>query len=123
MSADGLTVPCLLYRPTSADADAPAPVVLSVHGGPEWQAKPTFDPLVQALLARGIGVLAPNFRGSSGHGMRHQRLIYRDWGGGDLADLEASVRLLDDVPWADTTRLGVHGASYGGFAALSCLTM
>lgn len=121
-SADGETVPCLLYRPPSAGPDHKAPVVLTVHGGPEYQAKPVFDPLVQSLLASGIGVLAPNFRGSSGYGMRYQRLIYRDWGGGDLADLEASVRLLDDVPWADTTRLGVHGASYGGFAALTCLT-
>lgn len=119
---DGGSVPCLLYRPPSASAEHPAPVVVTVHGGPEFQAKPGFDPLVQALLARGIGVLAPNIRGSSGYGMRYQRLIYRDWGGGDLADLEASARLLDDVPWVDTARLGVHGASYGGFAALSCLT-
>ncbi|TQM84876.1 dipeptidyl aminopeptidase/acylaminoacyl peptidase [Saccharothrix saharensis] len=120
--ADGGTVPCLLYRPPSASADRRAPVVVTVHGGPEFQAKPLFDPLVQTLLAHGIGVLAPNVRGSSGYGLRYQRLIYRDWGGGDLADLEASARLLDDVPWADPSRLGVHGASYGGFAALTCLT-
>jgi dipeptidyl aminopeptidase/acylaminoacyl peptidase len=78
-SADGETVPCLLYRPPSASAEHRAPVVVTVHGGPEFQAKPGFDPLVQALLARGIGVLAPNIRGSSGYGMRYQRLIYRDW--------------------------------------------
>ena len=122
-SADGETVPALLYRPPSAGADRRAPVVVTVHGGPEFQAKPGFDPLAQALLARGIGVLAPNVRGSTGYGLRYQRLIYRDWGGGDLLDLEASVRLLDDVPWADTARLGVHGASYGGFATLACLTL
>ncbi|WP_367127245.1 prolyl oligopeptidase family serine peptidase [Saccharothrix sp. HUAS TT1] len=120
-TADG-AVPCLLYRPPSASADRPAPVVMTVHGGPEAQARPVFDPLVQSLLAAGIGVLAPNVRGSSGYGLRYQRSIYRDWGGGDLADLEAAVGVLDGVPWADTTRLGVHGASYGGFAALSCLT-
>ncbi|WP_158842318.1 S9 family peptidase [Saccharothrix deserti] len=122
ISADGLTVPCLLYRPPPASAETPVPVVVTVHGGPEWQARPAFDPLVQSLLARGIGVLAPNIRGSSGYGMRYQRLIYRDWGGGDLLDLEAAAGLLDTVPWADGTRLGVHGASYGGFAALACLT-
>ncbi|MFC5053268.1 S9 family peptidase [Saccharothrix xinjiangensis] len=121
-SADGLRVPCLLYRPPAAGAGSPAPVVVTVHGGPEWQSRPVFDPLVQELLSRGIGVLAPNARGSSGYGMRHQRLVYRDWGGGDLADWEAAVRLLDGVAWADTGRLGVHGASYGGFAALTCLT-
>lgn len=122
-SADGFTVPALLYRPPTAGEDAPAPVVVTIHGGPEVQALPVFDPLVQSLLARGIGVLAPNIRGSSGYGMRYQRAIYRDWAGGDLADLEASVRALDDVPWVDTTRLGVHGASYGGFATLACLTL
>ncbi|MFI9008480.1 prolyl oligopeptidase family serine peptidase [Actinosynnema sp. NPDC053489] len=121
--ADGTTVPGLLYRPPAASAEHPVPVVVTVHGGPEFQALPVFTPLVQALLDRGIGVLAPNVRGSTGYGLRYQRSIYRDWGGGDLADLEASVRLLEDVPWADTSRLGVHGASYGGFAALACLTM
>ncbi|RKT54313.1 S9 family peptidase [Saccharothrix australiensis] len=119
-SADGLAVPCLLYRPPSASPDAPAPVVMTVHGGPESQAYPEYDPMVQELLAAGIGVIAPNFRGSSGYGLRRQRAIYRDWGGGDLADLAAAADLLADVDWADGTRLGVHGASYGGFAALSC---
>ncbi|MFE2753753.1 S9 family peptidase [Actinosynnema sp. NPDC059335] len=123
VNGDGFTVPGLLYRPPSASADEPAPVVVTIHGGPEVQALPVFDPLVQSLLARGIGVLAPNVRGSSGYGMRYQRAIYRDWGGGDLADVEALVRVLDDVPWVDTARLGVHGASYGGFATLACLTL
>ncbi|XVV06502.1 S9 family peptidase [Actinosynnema sp. CA-248983] len=117
VSRDGLRIPCLLYRPADA---VDAPVVVTVHGGPESQAYPTYDPLVQALLADGIGVLAPNFRGSSGYGLAFQRLVYGDWGGGDLEDLAAAAALLADVEWADETRLGVHGASYGGFAALSC---
>ncbi|MBB5960144.1 dipeptidyl aminopeptidase/acylaminoacyl peptidase [Saccharothrix tamanrassetensis] len=121
-SADGLRVPCLLYRPPSASADDPVPVVMTVHGGPESQAYPEYYPMVQSLLAHGIGVIAPNFRGSSGYGLRYQRTVYRDWGGGDLEDLAATAALLEDVDWADGTRLGVHGASYGGFAALSCVT-
>lgn len=119
VSRDGLRIPCLLYKPHNAVA---APVVLSVHGGPEWQAIPSYDPTVQALLANGIGVLAPNFRGSCGYGLTFQRKVYGDWGGGDLEDLAAAAALLADVEWADETRLGVHGASYGGFAALSCAT-
>ncbi|WP_433272048.1 prolyl oligopeptidase family serine peptidase [Actinosynnema sp. CS-041913] len=121
-SSDGLRVPCLLYRPRSASAAAPVPVVMTVHGGPEGQAHPAYDPLVQSLLANGIGVIAPNFRGSSGYGLRYQRLVYGDWGGGDLEDLAATAALLGEVDWADGTRLGVHGASYGGFAALCCAT-
>ncbi|CCH30040.1 prolyl oligopeptidase family serine peptidase [Actinosynnema sp. NPDC047251] len=121
-SADGLRVPCLLYRPPGASADAPAPVVMTVHGGPESQAYPAYFPMVQALLAEGIGVISPDYRGSSGYGLGYQRMIYRDWGGGDLEDLAATAALVGELEWADGSRLGVHGASYGGFAALSCVT-
>ena len=118
---DGESVPVLLYRPPTADG--PVPLVVTVHGGPEFQARPTFDPWVQELLARGIAVAAPNIRGSSGYGMRYQRLIYRDWGGGDLADLAAVVRHVRGLDWVDGDRLGVHGASYGGFAVFACLAL
>jgi dienelactone hydrolase len=117
--ADGLVVGGFLFRPRGA---GPAPVVLVVHGGPEAQAFPAYDQLVQDLLGRGIGVLTPNIRGSSGRGLRYQRLVYRDWGGGDLADLAAAAAYLRGVDWVDGDRLGVMGASYGGFAALSCLS-
>jgi acetyl esterase/lipase len=120
LSADGTMVSALLYRP---DEPGPLPVVVDIHGGPEIQAMPTPDPLHDKLLARGIAVLVPNIRGSSGYGLRYQRLIYRDWGGGDIADLRAAAEFLRAQPWADPDRLAVFGASYGGFAALCCLTM
>lgn len=96
--------------------------MLHLHGGPEAQASPEYDPLIQALLEAGIGVLAPNFRGSSGYGLRFQRSLYRDWGGGDLRDFAASAAFLHGLDWVAGDRLGVFGASYGGFAALCCLT-
>jgi dipeptidyl aminopeptidase/acylaminoacyl peptidase len=118
-SGDGTIVPGLLYRPAG---QGPFPVVVHIHGGPEIQALPVSDPLIDGLVARGIAVLAPNIRGSSGYGLRYQRLIYRDWGGGDVEDLRAAAEFLRAQPWADPDRIGVYGASYGGFAALSCLT-
>jgi dipeptidyl aminopeptidase/acylaminoacyl peptidase len=66
-------------------------------------------------------VLAPNIRGSSGYGMSYQRLIYRDWGFGDVRDMAACVDYLRGLDWADPGRLGVFGGSYGGFAVLCCL--
>jgi len=112
-------IPALLYRPPGA---GPFPVLLNIHGGPEAQSLPVLDSLTEGLLARGIAVLATNIRGSSGYGLRYQRLIYRDWGGGDIADLRAAAEFIRTQPWADQDRLGVLGGSYGGFAALSCLT-
>jgi dipeptidyl aminopeptidase/acylaminoacyl peptidase len=118
-SADGVGVAALLYRPPGT---GPFPVVLHIHGGPEDQAVPVSDPLIDELLARGIAVLATNIRGSSGYGLRYQRLVYRDWGGDDVEDLRAAAEFLRAQPWADASRLGVYGASYGGFSSLNCLT-
>src|SRR4029079_11628496 len=97
------------------------PVVLVIHGGPEFQALPLFSPLIQSLVARGIAVLAPNVRGSTGYGQHYQRLIYRDWGGGDLQDLAAAADYLQGQDWADGGRLGVYGGSYGGVAGVGRL--
>jgi dipeptidyl aminopeptidase/acylaminoacyl peptidase len=118
--ADGLEIAGLLYRPRSATG--PVPAVLHIHGGPEWAALPIHDPLIQRLVRAGIAVLAPNVRGSTGRGLAFQRLIYRDWGGGDLADFEAAALFLRSLDWVDGDRLGVYGMSYGGFASLSCLS-
>jgi dipeptidyl aminopeptidase/acylaminoacyl peptidase len=124
-SADDLRVPAWVYRPDGPNRpDLPGrlPVVLSIHGGPEGQERPEYNPLYQYLCSRGIAVLAPNIRGSTGYGKSYQRMIHRDWGGGDLADLRHAVEWLRAQDWVDADRIGVYGGSYGGFATLSCVT-
>ena len=116
---DGREIPAWLYRP---EGNGPSPVVLSVHGGPEAQERPWYQPLYQYLLSRGIGVLATNIRGSTGYGKTYQKLIHHDWGGGDLKDWEHAALWLLDRDWVDSARIGVYGGSYGGFATLSCVT-
>ena len=118
-SADGTLIPAWLHLPTGP---GPHPVLLSVHGGPQVQARPEYDPLHRCLLAAGIAILEPNIRGSSGYGHDWQNRIDRDWGGVDLDDLAAAHSWLTDQSWADPGRIAVYGMSYGGFAALSCMT-
>jgi dipeptidyl aminopeptidase/acylaminoacyl peptidase len=116
---DGREIPAWLYRP---NVDGKAPVVLSIHGGPEAQERPVYQPLYQYLLSRGIGVLATNIRGSTGYGKSYQRLVQRDWGGGDMQDWEHAAKWLQQQDWVDAERIGVFGGSYGGFAVLTCVT-
>lgn len=116
----GRRVHALLYRPHMR---GPHPVLLSIHGGPEAQERPAYprSGLYQYLLDQGIAIFAPNIAGSTGYGATHQKLIYRNWGGFDLDDLDHAARYLQSIPDLDGDRIAVMGGSYGGFAALSCL--
>jgi dipeptidyl aminopeptidase/acylaminoacyl peptidase len=119
-SFDGRDIPAWLYRPR--EVDGPVPVTLVIHGGPEAQERAIYQPLYQYLVSRGIAVLATNIRGSTGYGKTYQRLVQRDWGGGDLKDWDYAVRWLREQDWVEADRIGVFGGSYGGFAVLSCVT-
>jgi dipeptidyl aminopeptidase/acylaminoacyl peptidase len=118
---DGRDVPAFLYKP---DGDGPFPVLLSIHGGPEAQERPSYmyGGFYQYLLAQGVGVLAPNVRGSTGYGSTYQRLIHHDWGGDELRDFEHAVKHLHTLSWVDPNRIAVFGGSFGGFATLSCVS-
>jgi dipeptidyl aminopeptidase/acylaminoacyl peptidase len=118
-SFDGRDIPAWLYR---SSAEGPAPVVLSIHGGPHAQERALYHPLYQYLLSRGIAVLATNIRGSTGYGKTYERLVQRDWGGADLQDWDYANRWLREQDWVDPDRIGVYGGSYGGFAVLTCVT-
>jgi dipeptidyl aminopeptidase/acylaminoacyl peptidase len=120
---DGKHIPAWLYRPLGAAGRVP--VLLSVHGGPEVQEHTQVtrsSSFYQYLLSRGIAVLAPNIRGSTGYGNSYQRLIHRDWGGDELKDIEHAAIWLREQDWADRDRIAVYGASFGGFATLSAMT-
>jgi dipeptidyl aminopeptidase/acylaminoacyl peptidase len=118
-SFDGRQIPAWLYKPRKRGR---IPVVLSIHGGPQVQERPIYNGFYQYLVSRGIAVLATNIRGSAGYGKTYQKLISRDWGGGDLKDWDYAAKWLLEQPWVDPKRIAVFGGSYGGFASLSCVT-
>jgi dipeptidyl aminopeptidase/acylaminoacyl peptidase len=115
-SFDGEQITYFLYRPR---ADNP-PVVVMVHGGPEAQFVPRYDPFIIRLVAAGIAVVAPNVRGSAGWGRRFTSLDDRRLRLNSVRDLSAVHGSLParDV---DPTRVGVMGASYGGYMTLAAL--
>jgi dipeptidyl aminopeptidase/acylaminoacyl peptidase len=120
---DGRDIPAYLYRP-SGPGGGPFGVVLSIHGGPEAQERASYNygGFYQYLLSHGVGVLAPNVRGSTGYGTEYQKLIHHDWGGAELRDFEHAAAYLRGLDWVDPARIGVFGGSFGGFATLSCVS-
>ena len=118
-TVSGLELSAWLYRPPGVAS--PAPYVLSFHGGPEGQERPRFRSDYQALLARGIGVFAPNVRGSSGFGKRFVNLDNGALRYDGIKDIEASVGFLVDEAIGDPKRLGIMGGSYGGYMTMAGL--
>ena len=120
-SYDGLAIEAYLTLPNGVEPFR-LPTVLVPHGGPWARDYLTYNPLWQFLANRGYAVLAPNFRGSSGYGKKFLEAGNGEWGGKMQDDLTAGVQWLVGQGIADSSRLGIVGWSYGGYAASAGLT-
>lgn len=119
-SFDGEEIPVFMFRPVEVSKE-PSPVVVTIHGGPESQYMPIFNPVTQFLVHRGYVVVAPNVRGSSGYGKRYIHLddVYKRLD--SVKDLEFLHRWLPSVG-LDAKRAVLMGGSYGGYMVLAGLT-
>jgi dipeptidyl aminopeptidase/acylaminoacyl peptidase len=108
-----------IYRPKGS---TPAPVVIDIHGGPESQYRPAWDPFVQYLVNElGYAVVAPNVRGSTGYGKSFMALdngVLREDAVRDIGSLLVWIGV---QPGFDRDRVAVMGGSYGGYMALASL--
>jgi len=117
---DGLELSGWLYRPPNKTA--PFATVLSFHGGPEGQERPSMNSTYQALLANGIAVFAPNVRGSSGFGKNFVNLDNGKLRGNAVRDIKSTADHLIAQKIADPKRLGIMGGSYGGYMVMAGVT-
>jgi len=116
-STDGTRIQGWILKPPDVQP-GPAPLVLSIHGGPHvmWSRhSATMWHEWQLLAARGYLVLACNPRGSDGYGRDFRASLLHHWGEADLADLMSGVDELVARGLADPERLYITGGSYGGF--------
>jgi dipeptidyl aminopeptidase/acylaminoacyl peptidase len=128
-SFDGKEIWGLLLTPSgrSGAGARKLPLLVYCHGGPiggvTYGIFPQFmhapgqiDPYpVEAFASAGYAVLFPMPRGGSGYGEDGHRSIINAWGEADYRDIMAGVDHLIARGIADSERLGVLGASYGGF--------
>ncbi|MCA3749204.1 MAG: S9 family peptidase [Rubrobacter sp.] len=112
---DGRKIPAFLYEP---ERERP-PVIVDVHGGPEAQERPDFNPVTQYFVHRGYAVFAPNVRGSTGYGKAYTHLDDVRRRMDSVKDLAYAARWLRGNGYE---RIAVMGGSYGGFMVLAALT-
>lgn len=112
---DGASIRAYLTAPPGG---APGPLIVMPHGGPEVRDVMGWDRTVQVLAAQGWWVLQPNFRGSGGFGLAFAGEGWRRWGGRMQEDVEDAVDQVVKAKGLDAGKVGIMGASYGGYAAL-----
>ena len=112
---DGLALEALVLLPKDRKP-GPLPTIVDIHGGPTWSAKHAFNPgFALHEVAAGYAVFLPNYRGNTGWGQAYSRLNIGDPGGAEWDDIMAGIDHCIAEGIADADRLGVTGASYGGY--------
>ncbi len=114
---DGLQIPAWVYKPRGK---GPHPVVISIHGGPEGQARPAFSSTYQMWLDKlNVAVIQPNVRGSRGYGKTYVGLDNGFKREDSVKDIGALLDWIATQPDLDDNRVAVFGGSYGGYMVLA----
>ncbi|NIR49727.1 S9 family peptidase, partial [candidate division KSB1 bacterium] len=118
---DGYEVEGLLIYPVTYQEGQEYPLVSIVHGGPEsnysngWITR--YSNPGQILSGKGYAAFYPNYRSSTGYGVKHAAFGYNDPAGVEFDDIADGIKHLIDEGIADADRVGLGGGSYGGYAA------
>ena len=117
-TTDGKQMLTWVILPPDFDPAKKYPVLLYCQGGPQsvvsqfWSYRWNF----QLMAAQGYVVVAPNRRGLPSFGQEWLDQISGDYSGQNIRDYLSAIDDVAREPWADETRMGCVGASYGGYS-------
>ncbi len=108
-SSDGIVLRGVLFRPPGV---GPHPAIVILHGSGQASGTPPFVTAhANAFARKGIAVLSYDKRGSGASGGDFETSTYKDF----IEDALAALRMLDNHPDIDPTRLAVFGSSESGW--------
>jgi dipeptidyl-peptidase-4 len=123
-AADGTLLYARMIKPAGFAAGKKYPVIVMVYGGPGaqsvrnlWEGA-TWD---QALAQRGFLIWQLDNRGTEGRGHHFESQVFHNLGALELKDQQDGIRHLGSLGFADTSRMGIYGWSYGGYMTLYSL--
>lgn len=123
-TVDGAVLKGALTLPYNFDPQKKYPVLIYVYGGPHAQM--VLDNFksgwTHLLTQQGYLVFSLDNRGSYGRGRQWERQIYLQLGKYELQDQLEGVKFLKNLSFVDANRIGIWGASYGGYMVLMALT-
>ncbi len=115
------------FLPPNFDSNKKYPVVVYLYGGPHAQMVTNGwlggGNLWMAYMAsEGYIVYTIDNRGSSHRGLDFENATHRNLGTIEMQDQLLGLDYLKSLPYVDSTRIGVHGWSFGGFMTTSLMT-
>ena len=127
-AADGVTD--LYYRmvmPIHFDPTKKYPTIVYVYGGPHahnvdarWHyCSRSWETY---MAQRGYLLFILDNRGSENRGKAFEQVTFRHLGDHEVEDQMKGVNFLKSLAYVDSTRLGVHGWSFGGFMTINMMT-
>ena len=122
-SFDDRTIGGFIVRPSPQKYQGRRPVIVSIHGGPEAQARPGFLGRWNYFVDEmGIAIIEPNVRGSTGYGKTFVALDNGVKREDSVKDIGALLEWIRTQPDLDADRVVVEGGSYGGYMVLAVAT-
>lgn len=126
-SSDGLfDLPVTITYPINFDSTKKYPVWITVYGGPNagtvydrW--KPAGG-LNQWWAQEGLIQVVMDNRSSGHFGKKGMNFIYRQMGKWETEDYMTCAKWLREQPWADASKIGITGGSFGGYVTCMALT-
>jgi dipeptidyl-peptidase 4 len=125
-AGDGSVLYTRLIKPSNFDPEKKYPVLVYVYGGPHAQMI-TNSWLDGASLwmywmaEQGYLVFTLDNRGSGERGFAFESQVHRQLGTIEIEDQMKGVDFLKSLPYVDSSRLAVHGWSFGGFMTTSLM--
>ena len=120
---DGLELYGYLTQPTNMKLGEKPPLIMMPHGGPEARSEFGYSRVTQLLVWKGYQVFEPNFRGSTGRGLKFADMGRKQWGKAMQNDIDDALLYLDRTGIVDADNACIMGFSYGGYAALAAATL
>jgi dipeptidyl aminopeptidase/acylaminoacyl peptidase len=118
-SFDGIEIEAMYYQ--AKETNSNGHTIVYPHGGPQYNEQIDYYGFFQYLLECGFSIFTPNFRGTPNYGTSFLKMIEGDWSGGPRLDVLYGIKSLVSQGKADTDKIVLFGASYGGYLSLLLL--
>jgi len=125
-TSEGVTLNGWQIKPYNFDPAKKYPVFMYLYGGPGsqevvdgWKGSDYW--WFQSLAQQGYIIACVDNRGTGGRGEEFKKMTYLQLGHYETIDQIEAAKYLGNQSFADPTRIGIFGWSYGGYMSSLCL--